>query len=297
MSVTILRGYPASGKSTYAQALAGEGGYIIVSRDIIRAQVAGTDEETIFDYESENFVTKIADAQARAALDNDWSVIIDDTNLRRKHARRWANLAIEYGTTYEVIDFKTPLEVCLGRNLERGLKVHPSVIENYALKFPLNNWPEIVADPTPDFPLYERDISLPPGVIFDLDGTLCDMGLRDPYDASTCEEDIPREAVIAALDWVPWNVQPIFVSGRSEDFREETRRWIIEHTGVIPNHLLMRPSGDNRKDAIVKSELFDKYIAPYFNVLHIYDDRDQVIEMWAAKGLDVFDVDPMGGDF
>ena len=39
------------------------------------------------------------------------------------------------------------------------------------------------------------DASLPPCVIFDIDGTLALLGDRSPFDASTCEHDEINEAV------------------------------------------------------------------------------------------------------
>src|SRR5690625_798243 len=106
MSVIILRGYPASGKSTWARAKAQEGGYFIVNRDTIRTQLTGSDNKQALDYQLEKVVTELAHEQARVALKAGLNVIIDATNLRRKHAVQWANLAWESGVEFSVIDFE-----------------------------------------------------------------------------------------------------------------------------------------------------------------------------------------------
>ena len=54
----------------------------------------------------------------------------------------------------------------------------------------------------------------------------------------------------------------------------------------------MRAEGDNRKDAIVKMELFNKYIRHHYNVRRVYDDRQQVVDMWRSLGLTVLQVAP-----
>lgn len=297
MSVIILRGYPASGKSTWARKKAQEGGYFIVNRDTIRTQLTGSDNKQALDYQLEKVVTDMAHEQARVALNAGLNVIIDATNLRRKFAVQWANLAHEMGVPYEVLDVDTPAEECVRRNNARANPVSEGVIEQYAQRFPINNWPEITPSERQVFRPYVRDTTKPPAVIFDLDGTLCDMNGRDPYDASTCEDDLPREAVVTALGFIPLHVPILFVSGRSIDYFEETAKWIDKHTGVLVDegNLLMRAAGDSRKDSIVKDELFEQYIAPYFNILFIYDDRKQVVDMWRAKGLDCFQV--AEGDF
>jgi hypothetical protein len=41
----------------------------------------------------------------------------------------------------------------------------------------------------------------------------------------------------------------------------------------------MRAEGDDRKDWIVKKEFYDE-ISKDYNVLGVFDDRDQVVAMW-----------------
>ena len=57
----------------------------------------------------------------------------------------------------------------------------------------------------------------------------------------------------------------------------------------------MRRTKDFRKDAIVKTELFDAHIRGRYEVLFVLDDRNQVVEMWRVMGLPCLQV--AAGDF
>ena len=89
-------------------------------------------------------------------------------------------------------------------------------------------------------------------------------------------------------------LEVIFCSGREDTARETTVQWIAEHVEV-PGRLYMRAAGDRRKDAIVKRDLFDRHIRHEYDVRYVLDDRQQVVDMWRALGLTVFQV--ARGDF
>lgn len=53
----------------------------------------------------------------------------------------------------------------------------------------------------------------------------------------------------------------------------------------------MRKTGDHRKDAIVKEEMYNEHIKGKYNCLYWIDDRKQVIDYIREKiGLTVLDV-------
>jgi len=55
--------------------------------------------------------------------------------------------------------------------------------------------------------------------------------------------------------------------------------------------LFMRSRGDMRADTIIKQEIWDKHISPFYNVLCAIDDRDNVVQMWRHQiGITVFQV-------
>ena len=58
----------------------------------------------------------------------------------------------------------------------------------------------------------------------------------------------------------------------------------------------MRPQNDNRKDALIKRELFEQHILGQYYVELVVDDRQQVVDMWRRTlGLTCVQVDY--GDF
>ena len=49
--------------------------------------------------------------------------------------------------------------------------------------------------------------------------------------------------------------------------------------------LFMRKKDDYRQDAIVKKELYEEHIKDKYYVEAVFDDRDQVVNMWREEGL------------
>lgn len=55
--------------------------------------------------------------------------------------------------------------------------------------------------------------------------------------------------------------------------------------------LHMRRTGDERPDAVVKRELFERCVQPAYDVVAVFDDRNSVVAMWREElGLTVFQV-------
>lgn len=132
--------------------------------------------------------------------------------------------------------------------------------------------------------------------LVDLDGTLCLKGDRSPYDETKVLGDAvnaPVRRVVYALAGLGDRV--IFMSGRSEKCRADTESWLRKHYALTYEGLFMRPAGDTRKDWLVKYELFEQHIRDRYRVHGVLDDRNQVVGMWRALGLAVFQVAP--GDF
>lgn len=134
--------------------------------------------------------------------------------------------------------------------------------------------------------------ALPLAIICDLDGTLAHLNGRSPYDASTCFDDSLNEPVAHIVrTYAGIGVAVILMSGRESRFRRPTERW-LEHHGIAYSGLHMRRTKDFRKDAIVKTELFEAHIRGQFEVLFVLDDRDQVVEMWRQIGFACLQVAP-----
>jgi hypothetical protein len=61
--------------------------------------------------------------------------------------------------------------------------------------------------------------------------------------------------------------------------------------------LYMRKAGDHREDCVVKAELLEQILLDWSNqdIGGVFEDRQQVVDMYRAKGLRVFQV--AKGDF
>jgi hypothetical protein len=57
----------------------------------------------------------------------------------------------------------------------------------------------------------------------------------------------------------------------------------------------MRPAGDNRKDSILKEEIYKRDILPEYYISFVLDDRQQVVDALREMGLQVWQV--ARGDF
>ena len=280
MKVLLLRGLPASGKSTYAKELVSKDhNWVRVNKDDLRAMMNGG----VFSGKLEKQIVRIERKLAEDALKIGKSVVIDDTNFNPDHEEYFRRLAKMYMEEFEVKFFDTPLEVCIERDNKRPNGVGEAVIRKMYDQY---------LQPKPA--IYERDESLPKAIICDIDGTLAHMKDRSPFDWSRVDQDEVDPIIRNLLNAVKNKYFIILTSGRDEICREKTEKWLREND--IPyGMLLMRPEDDIRKDLIVKRELFERYIRDYYNIEFVLDDRNQVVEMWRSLGLKCLQVQE--GDF
>ena len=295
--LTITRGWPGSGKSTWARAQDG----VRVNRDDLR--VSMYNKSGVLSGAEEAGVSRVQKATATALLKSGVNVIVDDTNLTLRYAREWATLAKNLGVEFEVKDFHVSLSVCILRDAQRraegGRGVGEVVIRNIAKRFPTKVWKEVLPleDQVLEIQPYEPDLAnLPTTYIFDIDGTLADMGnRRGPFEFDKVDGDKPVEAVVMAAHALHVNGCKIVVmSGRDDSCEALTRQW-LDDWAIPYDALFMRKTGDRRKDSIMKLELFDKHVRYAYNVVGVFDDRTQVVEMWRTLGIPCFQVAP--GDF
>lgn len=127
MIVYVLRGLPASGKSTRAAELSAETGAEIVNRDNLRMALHGVWWSG--DQEKENEVTYWEKSMVVDNLKNGRSVIIDATNLRPESLRNWRYLAEPYHAEVRVIDLDTDVDTCIARDVAREARGERSVGE------------------------------------------------------------------------------------------------------------------------------------------------------------------------
>ena len=78
-----------------------------------------------------------------------------------------------------------------------------------------------------------------------------------------------------------------FFSARNESQRSLTEAQIDEWIGKGHQGLFLRPEGDYRPDEVFKSELADKFEEFGGKIDLVYDDRNKVVAMWKARGINV----------
>lgn len=303
-TIKIMVGVAGSGKSTIAKAWVAEDpdNRVRVNRDSFRKMITGSSKKAVLSQEMETIVTKAQTQVVEESIKAGKSVVIDDTNLRARIIRTWMDLALKYGIEWDVHVVNVDVETALKQNSLRGAdKVPDEVIEKMHRNF-FQKGKFKVPEPTPvdksvdNWKTYVPDESLPQAFLVDIDGTVALMGnKRGPFDYHLANGDDlnePVSSVVHAL--IRDGYEIIFLSGRSDSCRDVTQEWLIEnHFGG--HKLLMRREGDQRKDSIVKHEIFWDQIAPRFQVIGCFDDRNQVVDMYREMGITVFQVAP--GDF
>lgn len=280
MKVLMLKGLPASGKSTYAKELVSKNhNWARVNKDDLRAMMNNGE----FSRKLEEQIVITERELAENALKIGKNVVVDDTNFNLAHERYFSQLARYYKAEFEVKFFDTPLEECIKRDNKRPNGVGEAVIYKMYDQY-LKPQPAI----------YEHNKNLRTAIICDIDGTLAHMKNRSPYDWSRVDTDEVDPIIKNLLNTIESKYVIILTSGRDEVCREKTEKWLRENE--IPyGMLLMRPEGDIRKDSIVKREIFENYIRDYYNIQFVLDDRNQVVEMWRSLGLKCLQVQE--GDF
>ena len=147
-------------------------------------------------------------------------------------------------------------------------------------------------------------------VIFDLDGTLALIDKRRAlatkngkmdwdvfFDRDNIKLDVPNTPVITMAQTLHSQGFTIVIfSGRSKVSYRTTRQWLFQND-VPFDDLHMRPTSDDwhyMKDSDLKQIWFDT-VVDKDDVFAVFDDRQQVVDMWRKNGLTTFQV--ADGDF
>jgi predicted kinase len=277
--VILTVGLPASGKSTWSKEIIDKNpnSYKRINKDLLRDML----DNNHFSKDSEKFILDVRDALILMALEKGKHVIIDDTNFSSKHENRIREL-IKDKAELIIKDFThVPIEVCIERDLKRPNSVGEKVIKEMYNQH-IKPKPEVI----------EVIDGLPFAVICDLDGTLALLNGRNPYDASTCDNDILNTVVASIIK----DKTVLLVSGREDKYREPTIKF-LEKNNIKYESLFMRPTGDFRKDSIIKREIFNNNIRGKYNIEFVVDDRLQVCRMWYDLGLNLLKVGDPESDF
>lgn len=280
MKLIMCKGLPGSGKSTWARE---QIGFKRINKDDLRKML----DNSVWSKQNEKFILVARDILIHHALSQGISIISDDTNLAPKHEETLRNIAKQYKAEFIVQDFTdVPIEVCIERDLKRFDSVGERVIRKQArdFLFPKETNRVVPLSPNP---------ALPDAIICDIDGTLALFGGANPYNRDF-SEDWVNLPIVSILDSYISSYKIILVSGRKDTYREVTERWLVDND-IHYDYLFMRKGDDNRKDFIIKQEIYEAEIKDKYNILFVLDDRNQVVELWRSLGLTCLQV--AEGDF
>jgi len=321
-TLTITRGLPSSGKTTWAKGEVAEsgGGMVRINRDDFRVMLFGVAGQGYYDctkeelWSREKTVTRVQHSAIQAALGLNKDIVVDDTNMPVRRCRELRSIATRAGADFKVQSFaNVPLDTCLEWNAARpeDARVPEKVIRDMHLRFLNGGLAEVPDEKEPGgVEPVVKNAGLPNAYLFDIDGTLALMGDRNPFDESRVHEDAVNVDVSTVLQYLARNLEDynvnsrvdtpptiIVMSARTDGCKTATAEWLTKN-GVPFSELHMRAAGDMRKDREVKYDLFNENIRGKYNVLGVFDDRVSVLRMWEALGLTTFRVGGVeGGNF
>lgn len=307
VEIKLMRGLPASGKSTLAKEWVAQDPEwrIRINRDDLRDQLL--DSFFGLSHMQEQTITLMEDSMVKAAVKAKLSVVVDATHLRAKYIKRWYDIGNSLGVPVNVHDVDTDVDECVFRDRKRMIlgkrSVGEEVIRDMHRRFFVKGklpklTPNTVAEVSGR--RYVSNPSLPKAVWVDVDGTLAERDhplavqpVRGPFHEDRVFEDAVIEHVkdtVIALKNHGYKI--VIMSGRTDFCKDLTVDW-LNHHGIPFDDIFMRKFGDDRKDSVVKEELFWNNVAPKYDVKFALDDRKQVVDHTReVLGIPVFEVAP-----
>jgi predicted kinase len=274
----LLVGPPCSGKSTFASELVSDT-CIYVNQD--------TQGKAHFEH-----FKKLVELEV--------DIVVDRMNFNRQQRKRYIDEARRKGHDVICKEFLTDSKTRRKRFLSR--KDHPTIknetdFSNASHTF-FKNYEKPEHDEGIDT-ISEKITNHEKKnyIIIDLDGTLCNLdhrlhhiqgegkknwkGFFNDLDKDTIYED-----TLAVINSLKATHSIIFVSGRPDEYREQTVKWLTQH-GLDKHKLFMRPRGNFQDDTVVKEMLYRYELSQFGEPLLVVDDRLRVINMWTSLGFNV----------
>lgn len=286
VTIHVVTGLPGSGKSTYAKKIPA----MRFNLDDLRRMMNIPRWDDVI----EKMVQRTMLRGITTAVDAGYDVVIDNTHLGYRLPNIYRTILSTRPVNFKVHDLTgASIEECIeidsgrrdhervGEDVIRGMWERHQNVRRGGWKLTdewMNEWRDIIRPVQPA----QLDDSLPYCVLFDIDGTLAKHTTRGPYDLEELETDNVNESVANLIDIYPMlddDMKIILLSGRQGEYRNQTEAWLHAH-GIKYDELYMRPTGDKRPDFVIKSMLFEKNIRGAYNVETVYDDRNQVVDLW-----------------
>lgn len=283
MKAVILKGIPASGKTTYV--MDNLQGYIHINKDKLREEYPHLSEKEISRKQKE-----LIQAAAKKGL----YVVVDNTHINPQSLSKVVEVCRKAGyEDIKIIDMfdklvkevslKEAFATCLERNNAREKRVPVSVLYSMAYQ----DWYDVA------------ELAWYPVMIVDLDWTLLNSDERHQvcrkedgkldYSKYFTDEmlslDKPVKQLVDIINNLKHIYKVVIVSGRSNICEDKT-------LGMLPvdyDAVFMRNHFDHRDDSVVKKEILDlieSFISTENTI--VFDDRKRVIDMWRKNWLYVF---------
>lgn len=298
--ITVLIGISGSGKSTMTNTLLKEPNTIRINRDDTRLMLFGAKQSEESYYERKDFkacealVSETLEDTIYNALNKGLNIVLDNTNLQKKYIDdvifKFNHLA-DIELNFIDVDVAEAKNRVLGRHLG-AWKISVDYIDRQfndytKLKKSMHGQPLYYLQTAPQVKFDEKN---PLTYLYDIDGNLAKKGDRDIFDDSKLHLDTEITEVgnvLRGLHNAGYKV--VFLSGRQDSCRETTKKWLQDNKLWMPDsEMFMRKAKDQRKDSIVKEELLINKVLPKYNVVAVFDDREQVVRNWHKLGIFCF---------
>lgn len=280
MKLEILVGPPGCGKSTYVKQHLSD--YTYINQDS-QGKVGHLD-------------------RFNEAIKKGEHIVVDRMNFDKEQRARYIVPAKANAYDVKITVFHVPRKTCIERCIAR--KDHETIKDETSARKAINFFFSRYQEPTTDEgelvfknPEGERR----PAIICDLDGTLCNIEHRKhlvqkaidktkagkpnwPAFFKAMADDKANEWCAEILRQFSGTHEIVFCSGRPEEYREVTEKWLKDHN-LHFGYLFMRSSSDYRQDNIVKEIILNFDVLTQFKPLFAIDDRQQVVDMWRKNGI------------
>jgi predicted kinase len=300
-AVTLTYGVPGSGKTTRARELV-EARAKRVSMDELRLMLGAGSRH--YNKRTESTVQELVTLSVIKLVADGFDVVVDNCHVTPSLPEKLSQ-ALAGSVKWDVIDCSdVPLETCIARDAARInqgcyalggpfvgseaiYSLHGTMLAEQAYGYHLSaEW--LMGAFAPRY--YVSDRRKPSAFIVGMDGTLAHRGpfSRGCYTKHEFHRDVSLIVQDAAKG--EGGAAIIVISDRSEELRRVTEKWLHDQEFAF-DLLLMRPVGDTSPASVVKAELFDAHVRKHYNVLGVFDDRDQVVrECWRAMGIRTYQV-------
>ena len=141
-------------------------------------------------------------------------------------------------------------------------------------------------------------------IIFDVDGTLMNVEHRRRFVDGSQQVDWKMFELETVYDTrnehifeIAENMKDaghsiVIVSARKERQRELTEKQLSATMGVFWDFMFMRPDDSFEPDHQFKQRVLDELLKADWKPDMVFDDRNQVVDMWRANGIPCLQVAP-----